>query len=57
MLMTLQGRERTATEFEDLLAHSGFHLNRILPPPASTSVIEAEAACPHTRCWVGPCAV
>ncbi|SPE53727.1 Multifunctional cyclase-dehydratase-3-O-methyl transferase TcmN [Streptomyces netropsis] len=43
MLMTLQGRERTAAEFEDLLTRSGFRLNRVLPTPALTSVIEAEA--------------
>lgn len=43
MLMTLQGRERTAGEFEDLLSRSGFRLDRILPTPALTSILEAEA--------------
>lgn len=43
MLMTLQGRERTAGEFEDLLNRSGFRLHRVLPTPALTSILEAEA--------------
>ncbi|MGI5473221.1 methyltransferase [Streptomyces sp. CA-132043] len=43
MLMMLKGRERTAADFEDLLASSGFRLNRIVPTQALSSVIEAEA--------------
>ncbi|MCB5907840.1 methyltransferase [Streptomyces pinistramenti] len=44
MLMALQGRERTASEFQDLLDRSGFRLHRIVPTQALTSIIEAEAA-------------
>ncbi|MFC6067501.1 methyltransferase [Streptomyces ochraceiscleroticus] len=43
MLMTLKGRERTAAEFEDLLATAGFRLHRIVPTEALSSVLEAEA--------------
>ncbi|MFF4183409.1 methyltransferase [Streptomyces sp. NPDC001691] len=43
MLMLVKGRERTASEFEDLLARSGFRLNRVLPTPSLPSIIEAEA--------------
>ncbi|MFI6470975.1 methyltransferase [Streptomyces sp. NPDC050516] len=43
MLMLVKGRERTATEFENLLTRSGFKLNRILPTPSLPSIIEAEA--------------
>ncbi|MBZ4320864.1 SAM-dependent methyltransferase [Streptomyces sp. SCA2-4] len=43
MLMTLQGRERTAPEFEDLLARTGFRLDRVVRTPSLTSVLEATA--------------
>ncbi|MEU8965688.1 MULTISPECIES: methyltransferase [unclassified Streptomyces] len=43
MLMVLKGRERTAAEFESLLTRSGFRLNRVLPTPSLSSIIEAEA--------------
>ncbi len=43
MLMVVEGRERTAAEFEELLARAGFRLHRILPTPAMPSVIEAVA--------------
>ncbi|MEU3405074.1 methyltransferase [Streptomyces sp. NPDC006670] len=43
MLMVVEGRERTAAEFEELLARSGFRLHRILPTAALPSVIEAVA--------------
>ncbi|KOG51297.1 SAM-dependent methyltransferase [Streptomyces griseoflavus] len=43
MLMTLKGRERTAAEFEDLLGRAGFRLTRLVPTPALTSILEAEA--------------
>ncbi|MBH1936043.1 SAM-dependent methyltransferase [Streptomyces sp. AV19] len=43
MLMLLDGRERTAAEFEDLLTRSGFRLNRVVPTPSLVSVVEAEA--------------
>lgn len=43
MLMTLQGRERTAEEFAGLLSRSGFRLDRVMPTRALTSIIEAEA--------------
>ncbi|MFF7492804.1 methyltransferase [Streptomyces rubiginosohelvolus] len=43
MLMTLRGRERTRIEFEQLLQDAGFRVNRTVPTPALTSIIEAEA--------------
>ncbi|MEU9253689.1 methyltransferase [Streptomyces sp. NPDC048270] len=43
MLMTLRGRERTAADFEGLLRRCGFRLDRILPTPSLTSIIEAAA--------------
>lgn len=43
MLMVVEGRERTAAEFEGLLSRAGFRLRRILPTPALPSVIEAVA--------------
>ncbi|XTP10455.1 methyltransferase [Streptomyces albus subsp. chlorinus] len=43
MLMLLEGRERTAAEFDSLLGRSGFRLDRVLPAPAASSLIEAEA--------------
>ncbi|GAA0413258.1 methyltransferase [Streptomyces luteireticuli] len=43
MLMLMEGRERTAAEFEDLLTRSGFRLNRVVPTAALPSVVEAEA--------------
>ncbi|MEW1638443.1 methyltransferase [Streptomyces sp. NPDC093801] len=43
MLMVVEGRERTAAEFEELLARAGFRLHRILPTPALPSVVEAVA--------------
>ncbi|MFH8748531.1 methyltransferase [Streptomyces rimosus] len=43
MLMMLQGRERTAAEFEGLLEGAGFRMVRVVPTPALTSVVEAEA--------------
>jgi predicted O-methyltransferase YrrM len=43
MLTLLGGRERTATEFERLLAAAGFQIGRIVPTrsPADIKVIEA----------------
>ncbi|RST19599.1 hypothetical protein E2C00_00550 [Streptomyces sp. WAC05374] len=43
MLITLQECERTAAAFEDLLGRSGFRLPRLVPTPALTSILEAEA--------------
>lgn len=43
MLMVLRGRERTAREFDDLLARAGFRLDRVLPTPALPSIVEAVA--------------
>jgi len=44
MLVYAGGRERTAEEFRDLLATSGFHMERVIPTTANVSVIEALAA-------------
>lgn len=41
MLALLRGRERTAAEFAELLAHAGFTLARVLPTAAGVSVLEA----------------
>ncbi|MFF4101985.1 methyltransferase [Streptomyces sp. NPDC001903] len=43
MLMAVTGRERTAAEFESLLARAGFRLDRILPTPSVPSLLEAVA--------------
>ncbi|QRX95274.1 hypothetical protein JNO44_34690 [Streptomyces noursei] len=43
MLTVLKGRERTAAEFEDLLTRSGFPLDRIVPAPSLSSIVEARA--------------
>jgi hypothetical protein len=44
MLVMTTGRERTAAEWETLLADGGWRLTRILPTTGVTAVIEAEAA-------------
>jgi SAM-dependent methyltransferase len=41
VLVLTSGRERTASEYADLLATSGFELRRILPITGTVSVIEA----------------
>jgi hypothetical protein len=41
MLVLTGGKERTELEFRQLLASSGFRLNRVLPTPAGISIIEA----------------
>ncbi len=40
MLLFLTGRERTETEYRDLLERAGFELTRIVPTPSPYSVIE-----------------
>jgi hypothetical protein len=40
MLLLLSGRERTETEYRDLLGSAGFELTRIVPTPSPYSVIE-----------------
>jgi len=44
MLMTPGGVERTPSEFEQLLADSGFKMNRIIPTMGPMSIIEAVKA-------------
>jgi hypothetical protein len=41
MLITLGGRERTATEYERLLASAGLVLTKVVPTASPMSVIEA----------------
>jgi hypothetical protein len=41
MLVVLAGKERTASEFKDLLDASGFKLTRIIPTQSPFSIIEA----------------
>jgi hypothetical protein len=43
MLIYAGGRERTAEEFHDLLATSGFEMKQVAPTAANVSVIEAVA--------------
>ena len=40
MLNILGGRERTETEFRDLLAAAGFRLNRVIPTHSMLSIVE-----------------
>lgn len=42
MLVICDGKERTESEYRDLLAGAGFRLNRIVPTEAPVSVIEAD---------------
>jgi hypothetical protein len=44
MMMMSTGRERTAAEFGDLLAQSGFELEQIVPTPSPLSIVDAK---PH----------
>jgi len=44
MLMTPGGVERTATEFRELLADSGFKMTRIIPTVGPISIVEAAKA-------------
>jgi hypothetical protein len=41
MMAMLTGRERTAEEFDILLAAAGFSLERVTETPSPTSLIEA----------------
>jgi hypothetical protein len=40
-MMTIGGRERTESEFRDLLAKAGFQLQRSIPTESMLRVIEA----------------
>ena len=42
MLVMTGGKERTAAEFEQLLASAGFKLLRVIPTEVPTSIVEAE---------------
>jgi SAM-dependent methyltransferase len=44
MLVMTGGKERTAKEFEKLLASAGFKLRRVIPTELPTSIVEAEPA-------------
>jgi hypothetical protein len=44
LVMFGRARERSATEFADLLGRSGFRLRRVTPTASPVSVVEAEAA-------------
>ncbi|KRA80452.1 methyltransferase [Altererythrobacter sp. Root672] len=44
MLCAPGGRERTPSEYEALLAASGFRMTRVVPTPSSVSVVEAVRA-------------
>jgi hypothetical protein len=41
MMVMTGGRERTEAEYRDLLAKSGFRLQRVVATPSPFSVIEA----------------
>jgi hypothetical protein len=44
MLVGPGGRERTETEYKDLLAKAGFQLTRVVPTASAVSVVEAKVA-------------
>lgn len=44
MLLNLGARERTATEYRDLLSQAGFQMTRVVPTASPLSVVEARAA-------------
>jgi flagellar biosynthesis regulator FlbT len=44
MMLNPGGRERTETEFRDLLARAGLRLARVVPTPCPLAVIEADPA-------------
>lgn len=44
MLLALRGQERTASEYEALLAANGFRMTRIVPTATAVSVVEAVCA-------------
>jgi hypothetical protein len=44
MLVRTGGRERTATEFQDLLTEAGLRATRIVPTATPVSVIDAVRA-------------
>ena len=41
MMMATSGKERTASEFTDILTRAGFRVNRIIPTDSDVSMIEA----------------
>jgi hypothetical protein len=41
MLFTTNGMERTEAEYRNLLSEAGFQVNKIIPTPATNSIIEA----------------
>jgi hypothetical protein len=43
-LVCVGGRERTRAEFTELLAETGFRLERVLPTAAGPSIVEAVPA-------------
>ncbi len=42
MMVLLDGRERTESEFGDLLKRSGLKMTRVIPTPSLLSIVEAE---------------
>ncbi len=46
MLAHASGRERTTTEYSDLLSRAGFRLTRVIPTAGPMSIIEAVPAQP-----------
>ncbi len=43
IVLNLGGRERTASEYTDILAASGFEVRRIVPTLGPASIVEATA--------------
>ena len=41
MLALVGGRERTESEYRDLLAEAGFQVTRVVPTAAGASIVEA----------------
>jgi hypothetical protein len=44
MLVTAGGRERTASEYAELLAQAGFRQTRVVPTAGPMSIVEARPA-------------
>ena len=43
MMVELTGKERTASEFNQMLAHTGFRLDRIIDAGFNTVILESTA--------------
>jgi len=44
LILTPRGRERTKSEFAELLRGAGFRISRVVPTDGPTSIVEAVKA-------------